>query len=137
MSLLPRAVLGFKRTRPQVSLQLQEGVYPDVLKSVRSGDLDFAICLVPEWVEDETVAFEILLKDTVAPAVRVGHPFERQRMKLADLLLRRLGDLPPRTERPRHLRAHVRLRRDWSLPAARSRARRSPACSRSSNAATT
>ena len=86
MSLLPRAVLGFKRTRPQVSLQLQEGVYPDVLKAVRSGDLDLAICLVPEWVEDETVSFEILLRDTVAPAVRAGHPFERQRMKLADLL---------------------------------------------------
>jgi len=84
-SLLPRAVLGFKRTRPGVALQLHEGVYPGVLKSVRSGDLDFAICLVPEWVEDETVAFEILLKDTVAPAVRVGHPFERERMKLADL----------------------------------------------------
>nr|MBP6564091.1 hypothetical protein [Burkholderiales bacterium] len=31
-------------------------------------------------------SFEILLRDTVAPAVRVGHPFERQRMKLADLL---------------------------------------------------
>lgn len=85
MSLLPRAVLEFKRERPRVSLQLQEGVYPDVLKAVRSGDLDFAICLVPEWVEDETVSFEILLADRVAPAVRVGHPFERQRMKLADL----------------------------------------------------
>ena len=85
MSLLPRAVLAFKRTRPRVSLQLQEGVYPDVLKAVRSGDLDFAICLAPEWVEDETVSFEILLKDRVAPAVRVGHPFERQRMRLADL----------------------------------------------------
>jgi DNA-binding transcriptional LysR family regulator len=85
MSLLPRAVLAFKQTRPRVSLQIQEGVYPDVLKAVRNGDLDFAICLAPEWVEDETVAFEILLKDRVTPAVRVGHPFERQRLKLADL----------------------------------------------------
>ncbi|MBK7334385.1 MAG: hypothetical protein IPI87_19605 [Betaproteobacteria bacterium] len=29
---------------------------------MRSGDLDLAICLVPEWVEDETVPFEILLR---------------------------------------------------------------------------
>lgn len=84
-SLLPLAVLGFRRSRPKVSLQLHEGVYPDVLKAVRAGELDFAICLVPEWVEDETVTFEILLRDTVTPAVRVGHPYAGRRMKLADL----------------------------------------------------
>ena len=86
MSFLPRAVLAFKQSRPKVSLQLHEGVYPDVLQTVRKGELDFAICLVSEWVEDESISFEILLKDTVTPAVRSGHPFERRRMKLADLL---------------------------------------------------
>ena len=132
MSLLPRAVLEFKRTRPRVSLQLHEGVYPDVLKSVRSGDLDFAICLVPEWVEDETVAFEILLKDTVAPAVRVGHPFERQRMKLADLCS--ADWVIYRADRAAATSSSTRSPpRDWSRHAARSRARRSPACARSSN----
>ncbi len=86
MSILPQAVLSFKRSRPKVTLQIHEGVFPDVLQTVRKGELDFAICLVPEWVEDESIAFEILLKDTVTPAVRWGHPFERRRMKLADLL---------------------------------------------------
>jgi DNA-binding transcriptional LysR family regulator len=84
-SILPRTVLEFRRSRPRVTLQLQEGVYPDVLRAVRAGELDFAICLVPEWVDDETVSFEILLRDTVSPAVRVDHRFARQRMKLADL----------------------------------------------------
>jgi len=84
-SILPRTVLEFRRTRPRVTLQLEEGVYPDVLKAVRKGDLDFAICLVPDWVEDETVSFEILLRDTVTPAVRLDHPYERQRMRLDDL----------------------------------------------------
>lgn len=86
MSFLPRAVIAFRSTRPKVNLQLHEGVYPDVLQAVRRGELDFAICLVPEWLEDESVTFEILLKDTVTPAVRTGHLFERRRMKLAELL---------------------------------------------------
>jgi len=85
-SFLPRAVLDFKRSRPKVALQLHEGVYPDVLVSLRKGELDFAICLVPEWVDEEGLEFEILLRDTVTPAVRGKHPFERRRMKLADLL---------------------------------------------------
>lgn len=84
-SLLPSAVIEFRQSRPAVSLQLHEGVYPDVLKSLRTGDLDFAICLVPEWLDDETVSFEILLRDIVTPAVRHGHRFAQQRMKLADL----------------------------------------------------
>jgi LysR family transcriptional regulator, regulator of abg operon len=85
ISFLPRAVLEFKKSRPKVTLQLHEGVYPDVLQGVRKGDLDFAICLVAEWVEDETISFEILLKDRVTPAVRFGHPLEMRRVKLAEL----------------------------------------------------
>lgn len=84
-SFLPRTVLGFAKTRPKVSLHLREGVYPDVLQGVRSGDLDFAICLVGEWVEDDTVSFEILLRDRLTPAVRSGHPLERKRLHLAEL----------------------------------------------------
>jgi DNA-binding transcriptional LysR family regulator len=85
-SILPRAVLEFRRSRPRVSLELHEGVFPDVLKAVRTGEVDLAICLVPEWVEDETVAFEILLRDTVAPAVRIDHRLARHRMKLAEIV---------------------------------------------------
>lgn len=85
-SVLPRAVLEFKRTRPLVSLQLHEDVYPEVLQSVRKGEIDFAICLVGEWVEDETVSFEILLSDRVTPAVRIDHPLRRRRAKLAELV---------------------------------------------------
>lgn len=86
MSLLPRAVLSFKRTRPKVTIQIHEGVYPDILQSVRTGEVDFAVCLVPERPGDEGVTFEMLLKDTVTPAVRTGHPFEHRRMKLSDLV---------------------------------------------------
>ncbi len=86
MSLLPRSILSFKRTRPKVSIQIHEGVYPDILQAVRTGAVDFAVCLVPEGSGDEGVTFELLLKDTVTPAVRTGHSFEHRRMKLSDLV---------------------------------------------------
>ena len=85
-SLLPRTVLDFKRTHPLVTLQLQEGIYPDVLQAVRRGEIDFAVCLVGEWTEDETVSMEILLRDRVVPAVRSSHPIRRRPVTLAELV---------------------------------------------------
>jgi DNA-binding transcriptional LysR family regulator len=86
-SLLPRAVVEFQRVRPRVGFLIQEGVYPDVLPAVRTGDLDFAICLVPERPRDETLSFENLVRDRLVPAVHVDHPvISARKMKLADLL---------------------------------------------------
>ena len=73
MGLLPRAVVAFQRSRPRVSFQIEEGVYPDVLSAVRSGTIDFAICLVPGRPHDETLNFESLIEDRVVPAVRADH----------------------------------------------------------------
>ncbi len=85
MSLLPRAILSFQLARPKVNMQIHEGVYPDVLNQVRTGEVDFAVTLVPERPADAGVGVEMLLRDTVTPAVRKGHPFENRRMKLAEL----------------------------------------------------
>jgi len=91
MALLPKAVLAFKRTRPQVSFRIQEGVYPDVLPAVRMGELDFAICLVPELPHDEELHFELLLRDYLTPAVRAGHPLAgRGRLTMSELQRRKL-----------------------------------------------
>jgi len=87
MALLPNAVLAFKRSRPKVTFQIQEGVYPDVLPAVRMGELDFAICLVPERPRDEELHFELLLRDHLAPAVRAGHPLaSRGKLTIDELL---------------------------------------------------
>jgi DNA-binding transcriptional LysR family regulator len=86
MGLAPQAIIEFKRTRPKVSFQVQESVFPDALQSVRSGDIDFAICLFPERPCDEGLSCELLLPDVVTPAVRVDHPMARVRAKLKDLL---------------------------------------------------
>lgn len=86
MGLLPRAIVGFKRTRAQVTFQIQEGSYPDVLPAVRTGELDFALCLVPGRPRDDELEFRILLRDQLTPAVRVGHPLaSRGRLTVADL----------------------------------------------------
>jgi LysR family transcriptional regulator of abg operon len=85
-SLLPQVILNFKRTRPKVRFHIEEGVYPDVLAAVRTGELDFVVCLLPEHPRDEELAHELLLRDRLTPAVRAKHPFARTRQKLADLL---------------------------------------------------
>ena len=74
MGLLPRAVVAFQRARPRVSFRIWEGVYPDILPAIRTGDLDFAICLVPTRPRDETLSFMNLVKDHLVPAVRADHP---------------------------------------------------------------
>ena len=61
--LVPRAIVAFKRTRPRVSFLIQEGVYPDVLSAVRIGEIDFAVCLVPERPREDALHFESLLAD--------------------------------------------------------------------------
>ena len=85
-SLLPQAILNFKRTRPKVRFHIEEGMYPDVLALVRAGELDFVVCLLPETPRDEELAHELLLRDRLTPAVRAQHPFARARQKLVDLL---------------------------------------------------
>lgn len=86
MRLLPLAVVAFQRSRPRVSFQIQEGVYPDVLSAVRTGAIDFAICLVPGKPHDETLNFESLIEDRVVPAVRADHRLIGMRkLALADL----------------------------------------------------
>jgi DNA-binding transcriptional LysR family regulator len=87
MGLLPRAIVAFQHKRPRVRFSIQEGVYPDILAAVRTGELDLAICLVPGQPRDETLHFESLLTDRVVPAVRADHPLIGMRKHvLSDLL---------------------------------------------------
>jgi len=84
--LLPRAVIAFQRNHPRVSFHILEGVYPDMLPAIRTGDLDLAICLVPGKPRDDTLSFISLVKDRLVPAVRADHPvLKRRNVTLADL----------------------------------------------------
>ncbi|HET7679298.1 MAG TPA: LysR family transcriptional regulator [Xanthobacteraceae bacterium] len=87
MGLLPRAVIAFQRAHPRVSFQILEGVYPDILPAVRTGDVDLAICLVPGLPRDETLNFVSLVRDRLVPAVRADHPLlGKRKLRLADLI---------------------------------------------------
>ena len=85
--LLPRAVIAFQRKHPRVSFHLLEGVYPDMLPAIRTGDLDLAICLVPGKPRDDSLSFISLVRDRLVPAVRADHPLlKRRNLTLADLI---------------------------------------------------
>jgi DNA-binding transcriptional LysR family regulator len=87
MGLLPRAVVAFQRARPKVSFCISEDVYPDILPAIRTGDIDFAICLVPSRPRDEALSFIRLVEDHLVPAVRADHPLiGARKLQLADLL---------------------------------------------------
>jgi DNA-binding transcriptional LysR family regulator len=89
MNLLPRAILNLKAARPQVAVHIEEAVYPQVLPGVRDGDLDVAVCLVPDAASDDDLVFEVLVKDVLTPAVRSDHPLVRRRdLDLGDLVNR-------------------------------------------------
>jgi len=86
LGLIPAAVTEFKRKKPKVRFQIEEGLFPDVLPAIRKGDIDFAICLVPEKPRDEDLHFELLVRDRLIPAVRPQHPLtQRTGLTLADL----------------------------------------------------
>ena len=85
--LLPRAVIAFQRTHPRVSFHILEGVYPDILPAIRTGDLDLAICLVPGRPRDDSLNFISLVRDRLVPAVRADHPMlGRRKLRLEDLI---------------------------------------------------
>ena len=85
--MLPRAVIAFQRKHPRVSFHILEGVYPDMLPAIRTGDLDLAICLVPGRPRDESLSFISLVRDRLVPAVRADHPMlGRRKLRLEDLI---------------------------------------------------
>jgi DNA-binding transcriptional LysR family regulator len=87
MGLLPKAIANFRKKRPGVHFFIEEGSYPDFLPAVRSGDLDFAVALLPEPLKEDDLQQELLLQDNLVPAVRSEHPLAGKRnLSIADLV---------------------------------------------------
>lgn len=87
INLMPRAVLNLKAMRPQVTVHIEEMVYPHVLSAVRSGELDIAVCLMPDQLTADDLVIEVLVEDFLTPAVRSGHHLTRnQELTLNDLV---------------------------------------------------
>lgn len=87
INLMPRAILNLKSSRPNVTVHIEELVYPHVLPAVRSGELDIAVCLMPHQLTANDLHVEVLLEDSLTPAVRSGHRLARKRKLTLDDLL--------------------------------------------------
>lgn len=87
INLLPRAVLALKKSRPEVHVQIEEAVYPDNLASVHTGDVDIAVCLLPDGSQDQELDYQVLVEDSLTPAVRSDHPLTKElNLQLTDLV---------------------------------------------------
>ncbi len=86
-NLVPSAIVKLKAQRPLVRVHIEEGVYPDVLPRIQNGELDFALCLIPDDFTSTDLIVDILIEDSLTPAVRIDHPLARKRnLELGDLL---------------------------------------------------
>ena len=87
IDLMPRAILNLKASRPKVSVHIEELVYPHVIPAVRSGEVDVAVCLMPEIPAIGDLEINVLVEDVLTPAVRADHPLIKEpELRLEDLL---------------------------------------------------
>ena len=71
---LPKAIAGFRKIRPNLPIQIQEGPYPDLLGALRRGEVDFMLgaLRVPAPIGD--VDQKVLFHDTVVMVSGQAHP---------------------------------------------------------------
>ena len=79
INMVPKALINLKRRRPEVNVKIEENVYPDNLAPLRRGDVDVAVCMLPEKFQDDDLVSEVLIEDEVTPAVSVSNPLTRKR----------------------------------------------------------
>lgn len=97
---MPHAVAAVSRSRPGVTLELQQLEPEPALRAVRVGDLDVAVIyrFATEAAPDERLAWTHLLDDPYAIALPAGHRLAgTRRIALADLADERWVS-PPRDE---------------------------------------
>ncbi|WP_105440608.1 LysR family transcriptional regulator [Neorhizobium sp. T25_13] len=71
---LPKAIASFRKIRPNLPIQIQEGPYPDLLGALRRGEVDFMLgaLRVPAPIGD--VDQKVLFHDTVVMVSGQAHP---------------------------------------------------------------
>lgn len=71
---LPRAIAGFRRLRPNLPIQIKEGPYGDLLTALRRGELDFLIGALRDPPPVADVEQRVLFSDTVVLVSGTRHP---------------------------------------------------------------
>ncbi|WP_164736574.1 LysR substrate-binding domain-containing protein [Pararhodobacter zhoushanensis] len=84
---LPRALMQVRRQRPGIRISVYEGLYDQMIPSLREGQLDFVIGRLNQHRPDPTLATKRLFRQSWAVFARSGHPLsERHGLRLKDLL---------------------------------------------------
>jgi len=75
---LPRAIAGFRKFRPNLPLHIQEGPYPDLLGALRRGEIDVLLGALREPAPIGDVEQKVLFYDTVVLVAGNDHPLVRK-----------------------------------------------------------
>lgn len=82
--LMPQVIAECARLFPYVTLGLRDDVQSDVVRKIRSGEVDFGVIIGP--FADDDMAAEVLMSDSFCAVVRADHPLAgRQRAAWKDL----------------------------------------------------
>lgn len=72
--MLPNAINALLKDRPKVTVKVYDGLYSDLLRGLRTGQLDLMIGALREDLQVDDVEQHLLFNDPLAIVVRTGHP---------------------------------------------------------------
>lgn len=79
VGMLPRALPAFRRRYPNVTVELIEGLFPEVEDRLRSGHIDFYLGAVPHTPPAPGLGLTTLFENTRTVVCRKGHALSRSR----------------------------------------------------------
>jgi DNA-binding transcriptional LysR family regulator len=85
-SVLPAAIVAFRRQHPAVQFVLRDGVGGKVVALLKADAVDFAIA--GGEIDDPELAADILMRDRLHALYRSPHPLDRERTMTAEALAR-------------------------------------------------
>ncbi|MBR9762865.1 MAG: LysR family transcriptional regulator [Rhodobacteraceae bacterium] len=86
-SILARAIIAFRKTRPRIAIRVAEGRYDHLLAGLRRGDIDFLVGALRDPLPIGDVVQEALFEDEVILVVGPDHPMlDRGDLTLDDLV---------------------------------------------------
>lgn len=90
----PEVVAEFLQARPQLTLSIETGAHPVLLRKLRDRQIDLMIGRMPQSAEMPGLEFEFLYEEPVIAAIRADHP--AQGLPMADFLRAYPAILPTR-----------------------------------------
>jgi len=96
--LLPQALLGLMKTRPDLRVTVLYGLNESLMPWVINGEVDFALSSVPARATSADLIHDTLFAETGVVVARTGHPLARRRSIAPADLLQARWILPRRRE---------------------------------------